>query len=308
MQDEFVNPRWLQAFVVVAEELNFTRAAERLGIAQQPLSQQIARLEREIGARLFDRSTRRVSLTEAGRSLYADAQDVLARLGDARRHAVLASHGETGRVTVGCGSYAVESILPPLLGAFHDRYPGVAIHLYEGHTADQLDALGRGDIDVAFALLPTESEDLQFETISEGGFVVAVRTRDAPAMPGGLAIPLGTFRQATFVTAPRALSPGLDDLKTLLFEDAGFTPTIGVRASQVATMMTLVAAGIAVLLTPAAMTRLARNDVSFIPIASHRRSTLSMVTRRNARESIVVEHLRTLVREIVANEFAVSHT
>ena len=308
MFDVLVNPRWLQAFVVVAEELNFTRAAERLGIAQQPLSQQIARLEKEIGARLFDRSTRRVTLTDAGRSLYVDAQDVLARLGDARRHAVLASQGETGRVTIGCGSYAVESILPPLLGAFHDRYPGVAVHLYEGHTADQLDALRRGEIDMAFALLPMESDDLQFETISEGGFVVAVRTQDAPKLAPGASVPLEAFRDATFVNAPRALSPGLDDLKMRLFEDAGFTPTIGIRATQVSTMITFVAAGVAVLLTPAATARIARNDVTYVPIASPRRTTLSMVTRINARESVVVDNLRSLVREIVANESHVSHT
>jgi DNA-binding transcriptional LysR family regulator len=307
MFDVLVNPRWLQAFVVVAEELNFTRAAERLGIAQQPLSQQIARLEREIGARLFERSTRRVSLTDAGRSLYVDAQDVLARLTDARRHALLASQGETGRVTVGCGSYAVESILPPLLGAFHDRYPGVAVRLYEGHTVEQLDALRRGEIDVAFALLPIESEDLIFEPISEGGFVVALRTQEAQGLPPG-PVPLAMFRQKTFVSAPRAMSPGLDDLKMRLFEDAGFAPTIGVQATQVSTMITLVAAGVAVLLTPATATRIARNDITYVPIHSPRRATLSMVTHAKARESVVVEHLRALVREIVATETGISHT
>lgn len=295
MSDVLIDPRRLRAFVAVAEDLNFTRAAERLGIAQQPLSQQIARLERDVGARLFERSTRRVRLTDAGRSLYADALEVLARLGDARRRALLAARGETGRITVGCGSYAVESILPRLLRAFHARYPDVALGLYEGHTVDQLQALRRGDIDIAFAVSPPEGDDLVAEPISDDGFVVAVAAGGAVSER---AVPLARFRDATFVAAPRWVSPGLDDVKARLFEDAGFVPTIAVHASQLSTMLTLVAAGVAVLLTPAAIAAVARSDVAYVPIATPRRVTLSMVTRRSDGEPAALENMRRLVREL----------
>jgi DNA-binding transcriptional LysR family regulator len=296
MSEMLIDPRRLRSFVAVAEELNFTRAAERLGIAQQPLSQQIARLERDVGARLFERSTRRVSLTDAGRSLYGDAVELLARLDDARRRALLASRGEAGRITIGCGSYAVESLLPRLLRTFRDRYPGVTVSLYEGHTADQLEALRRGDIDIAFAISPAESEDLVAETISEDGFVVATALNRK--IPKGRAVPLSEFRGATFVAAPRWLSPGLDDLKARLFADAGFEPKIGVHASQLSTMLTLVAAGVGCLLTPAAIAGIARTDLAYVPIKTHRRVPLSMVARRASRESAVLHNLCGLARSL----------
>jgi DNA-binding transcriptional LysR family regulator len=294
-----IDPRRLRSFVMVAEELNFTRAAERLGIAQQPLSQQIARLEQDVGARLFDRSTRRVSLTDAGRSLYTDAVELLARLEEARRRALLASRGEAGRITIGCGSYAVESLLPKLLRAFRNRYPAVTVSLYEGHTVDQLEALRRGDIDIAFAISPSESEDLVAETISEDGFIVAMAA--GTEAPKGRAVPLHEFRAATFIAAPRWLSPGLDDLKARLFEDAGFAPNIGVLASQLSTMLTLVAAGVGCLLTPGAIGAIARRDLTYVPIDTERRVHLSMVTRRTSRESAVLRNLCDLAREVAGS-------
>jgi DNA-binding transcriptional LysR family regulator len=297
MTDVLIDPRRLRSFVAVAEELNFTRAAERLGIAQQPLSQQIARLERDIGTRLFDRSTRRVRLTDAGTSLYSDAVDLLHRLDDARRRAVLASRGGAGRITVGCGSYAVESVVPALLRSLSERYPGVTVSLYEGHTVDQIEALRRGDIDIAFAVSPGETLDLVSETVAEAGFVVAMATS---AATGGMQspAPLTAFRHARFIAAPRSLSPGLHDLKARLFDDAGFVPNVAVLASQLSTMLTLVASGVGVLLTPGAIGSVARSDLTYVPIETTRRIPLAMLTRQTARESAILRNVCELAREI----------
>jgi DNA-binding transcriptional LysR family regulator len=299
MTDVLIDPRRLRSFVAVAEELNFTRAAERLGIAQQPLSQQIARLERDIGTRLFDRSTRRVTLTDAGRSLYSDALDLLQRHDDARRRALLASRGGAGRITVGCGSYAVESLVPALLRSLSERYPGVTVSLYEGHTVDQIEALRRGDIDIAFAISPGETDDLISETVSEAGFVVAMATK-TETRTSRKPVPLTDFREARFIAAPRALSPGLDDLKARLFEDAGFMPNVTVLASQLSTMLTLVASGVGVLLTPGAIGSVARRDLTYVPIDTPQRIRLAMLTRRTARESAILGNVCQLAREIGA--------
>jgi DNA-binding transcriptional LysR family regulator len=251
-----LDPRRLQIFVAVAESLSFTQGAQRLGMAQQPVSAQIAKLERELGTPLLERSTRRVRLTEAGRRLHADAREILDGMERAQRNVVLAARGEVGSLALGCGELAVDTILPTLLRAFRERHPGVAITLYEQHTSDQVDALRRGDIDVGFALLPTPAEDIHAEVLSETGFVVAVpgtAQRRRRVMP----VPLATFRDDGFIAAPRYRSPGLDDLKAELFREAGFSPRVVQLASNASTMLAMVAAGIGVLLTPEPISRVA---------------------------------------------------
>src|ERR1700677_3427531 len=106
-------------------------------MAQQLVSSQIARLEHDLGIVLFERNTRSVQLSVPGRRLYADAQDILGRLEAAPRHVVLASQGQSGSIAIGCGEYAVESVLPQLLHQYRELYPDVAVSLYEQRTAAQ---------------------------------------------------------------------------------------------------------------------------------------------------------------------------
>jgi len=287
--------RRIRAFVAVAERLNFTRAAADLGTAQQPLSQQIARFERDLGVRLFDRTTRSVTLTPAGSALYRDALDLLARNERAQRNAVEAATGAAGAITIGVGNYAIDTILTGVLRAFRARYPNVVVSLYEHHTVDQLAALRSGAIDVGFALLAPDHEDIEREVMHEAGWVLA-RPGD-----GGVcddpARPLADFRDQPFVAAPRQFSPGLDDLKTILFRDAGFDPAIAQYAMQTSTMLALVAAGVGYLLTPAATQNLHRDGVEFLRIATPLRVQLHMIARRTERPSTVLENFRAIVRE-----------
>ena len=294
-----MDPRRLQMFVAVAESLSFTYGAKSLGMAQQPVSAQIAKLERDLGAVLFERSTRRVRLTESGRRLYIDAREILSALERAKRNVVMASRGESGSLSIGCGELAVETLLPKLLRAFHERYPGVTITLYEQHTSDQLDALRRGDIDVGFALLPAPANDISAEVLGQNSFVVAVasevhqRRRAAP-------VPLDTFRDAGFVAAPRYRSPGLDEMKAELFRDAGFTPRIVQLASNASTLLAMVAAGIGVHLTTEPISRVAVDGVRFVPIQTARRARLSMVTRSEDPPSRALENFCAVAREFAS--------
>jgi DNA-binding transcriptional LysR family regulator len=287
--------RRIRAFVAVAERLNFTRAAADLGVAQQPLSQQIARFERDLGVRLFERTTRSVTLTAAGSALYRDALDLLARNERAQRNAVEASSGAAGQITIGVGNYAIDTILTDLLRAFRERFPNVTVSLFEHHTVDQLDALRSGAIDVGFALLAPDHEDIEREVMHEAGWVLA-----RPGEGGVIeATPcaLAAFRDQAFVAAPRQFSPGLDDLKTLLFRSAGFQPVIAQYAMQTSTMLALVAAGVGLLLTPAATANLHRSGVEFVPIATPLRVQLHMIARRSERSSAVLDNFRTIARE-----------
>lgn len=286
--------RRVRAFVAVAERLSFTRAAADLGIAQQPLSQQIARFERDLGIRLFDRTTRSVTLTDAGASLYRDARDLLSRNERAERNALEAACGAAGHITVGVGNYAIDTILTDLLRTFRERFPHATVTLYEHHTVDQLDALRRGEIEIGFALLAPDHDDIEREVMHEEGFVLA---RPGTAPPSREPLALATFRDEPFVAAPRQFSPGLDDIKTLLFRDAGFQPTIAQYAMQTSTMLALVAAGVGRLLTPAATQNLHRPGVEFVRIATPRRAQLHMIARRGGRPSAVLENFRAIARE-----------
>jgi DNA-binding transcriptional LysR family regulator len=287
--------RRLRAFVAVAEHRSFTRAARQLGIAQQPLSQQIARLERDLGVRLFDRDTRNVVLTEAGSAVFRDALDLIARIEAAQRNAQRAARGEIGRIVVGAGNYGIDHAVPTILRAFHARYPGVEIELYEHHTVQQLDALRSGEIDVAFAIAPDPDDELDTDPMHEEGFVL-VLSSDA-SHDGDGPIDIAAFRDARFLATPRNLSPGLDDLKARIFRDAGYVPTIAQYATQISTMLALVSAGVGILLTPAALRSLSRPDIVHVPVATPHRVSLEMVTRRGARPSPALANLLAVARE-----------
>jgi DNA-binding transcriptional LysR family regulator len=287
--------RRLRAFMAVAEHRNFTRAAERLGIAQQPLSQQIARLERDLGVRLFDRDTRNVALTEAGAEVYRDAKDLIARIEAAQRNAQRAARGEIGRIVVGAGNYGIDHAVPTILRGFHARYPGVEIELYEHHTAEQLQALRRGEIDVAFAIEPELEDDLQAERMHEEGFVLILPA--GSPYSGAEPVDLADFRDARFLATPRHLSPGLDDLKARVFRDAGFTPTVAQYATQISTMLALVSAGVGILLTPAALQSLSRPDIIHVPVATPHRISMQMVTRREPRPAQALQNLLEVARQ-----------
>jgi DNA-binding transcriptional LysR family regulator len=288
--------RRLRAFVAVVEHRNFTRAAAQLGIAQQPLSQQIARLERDLGVRLLDRDTRKVALTEAGAEVYRDALDLIARTEAAQRKAQRAARGEIGRIVVGAGNYGIDHAVPTILRAFHARYPGVEIELYEHHTADQIDALRRGEIDIAFAIAPGIDETFEAEPMHEEGFVLVLSSQSPYRVSGP--VDLAAFRDARFLATPRRLSPGLDELKEKIFRDAGFTPTIAQYATQISTLLALVSAGVGILLTPAALQSLSRPDIVHLPVKTPHRVSLQMLTRRSARPNPPLANLIEVAREI----------
>jgi DNA-binding transcriptional LysR family regulator len=291
-----IGPRRLQMFVAVAESLSFTHGAKTLGMAQQRVSAQIARLERDLGAALFERNTRRVRLTESGRRLFADAREILGALERAERNVVMAARGEMGSLAIGCGELAVDTLLPKIMRAFHERFPQVNLALYEHHTSDQIDALRRDEIDVGFALLPIPADDIAAEVLSEDGFVVAVATSDEPRRTAP--VPLATFRDASFIATPRYRSPGLDDIKAEVFRDAGFEPRIAQLVTNASTMLALVAAGIGVLLTPAPISRVAMDGVSFVPIETARRARLCMITRRDATPSAALLNFCDVARQL----------
>lgn len=272
--------RHLRYFVAVADELHFGRAAQRLGIAQPPLSQQIKRLEELIGVRLFERDRRGVRLTAAGEALLPQARDILVQAERAAELARRAGRGETGRLAVGFVGSATLSVLPEILLRFRGRYPDVELELREMSTQDQLVALRDGTIRAAFGRMSPVEPPLMRILVARDPMILALPSGLGRDMPNP--VPLSIVAGAPFIMTPRHLGPGFYDLTISLCARAGFTPQVVQEAIQMQTIVGLVAAGVGVALVPASVERFQRDDVAYRRLEDRGSgSDLSLVWRQD---------------------------
>src|SRR5829696_8369374 len=229
--------RHLRYFVVVAEELHFGRAAERLHIAQPPLSRQIRDLERELGTPLFERVPRGVELTAAGRAFLPEARLTLAQAERAQRTAQRAARGESGRLRVGFVEAATYSgILPEVLGFFRMHLPNIGLSLFEMDALQQAEALHDGRIDLGILhSAPADAERwLRAEPVYADPLVAAVPDthRVAPnASPRRRRIALDELAADPFVLFPRPTAPVLYDDVIARCRAAGFSPRVAQEAA-----------------------------------------------------------------------------
>jgi DNA-binding transcriptional LysR family regulator len=216
--------RHLRYFVAVAEELNFSRAARRLRMAQPPLSVAIRQLETELGTELFRRSSREVTLSEAGEVFLARAKRTIAEAEGAVAAAKRAAAGELGSLRIGFSWSARFETLPALGRAFRLERPEVELLTEEVWNSRMADVLRDGTVDVAIALCPEIVGDLTYEPIRREG-VVALLAASHP-LAGEQAIHLDELADEEFVLFPRELAPRLYDTLVGLCRQAGFEPTI----------------------------------------------------------------------------------
>ena len=253
--------RHLHYFIAVAEELNFSRAADRLHMAQPPLSQQIRQLEEELGFQLFHRTKRRVQLTEPGKTFLAEAQQVLQSLDQAIQIGRQASRGEVGQLTIGFVSSAAYNILPPILKSFRRQVPGVLLELQELTTREQLQALLDGKLDVGFARPPVEAPELATAVIFREPLMVALP--ESHALRKRVKVPVRSLVNEPFILFPRAVAPGLYDPIISLCLKAGFSPRVVQEAIQMQTIVSLVAAEMGVAIVPLSLQNLQRQGVIY---------------------------------------------
>ncbi|MFE0508936.1 LysR family transcriptional regulator [Streptomyces sp. NPDC058964] len=255
----------LHAFVVLAEELHFGRAATRLGIAQPPLSQQIRRLEDRVGHALFTRPPERITLTAAGRELLPAARRALTDVADGLAAARAAGSGHTGTLRIGFAASLALTVLPGLLRGFRTHYPEVRLDIREMTTAPQLTALRDRKIDVGLLREPpTGDPDLTFRTLLTEPFV-AVLPSSHPLAPQR-AIHLSDLANEPFVLLPRESGPTVHDRITEVCRAAGFTPRVTQHAVEWQTVCALVETGLGISLAPAAIRRLRLENVTFRPL------------------------------------------
>jgi DNA-binding transcriptional LysR family regulator len=238
---------------MVAEELNFSRAAERLHMAQPPLSVAIRQLEQELGTPLLTRTTRDVKLTDAGSSFLAGARATLAELDRSIMEARRASTGQVGRLRVAFSWGARFVTLPALGQAFRASCPEVELLTEETWNSRMLDALRSGVVDLAVALCPEISSELAYETIRSER-IVALVTADHP-LAGEREIALQALADEGFVMFPREFAPRLYESLVGVCRRAGFEPTIRSESFHTSWELGVLADVPVVALVPESVTR-----------------------------------------------------
>jgi DNA-binding transcriptional LysR family regulator len=263
---ERIELRHLRYFVAVAEELHFGRAAARVGIAQPPLSLQIQRLETELGVLLFDRSSRRVRLTPAGKVLLVEAKHLLADVHSAANAAQRAARGESGTLTVAFAASVMFLALPRIIRRFRSEFPGVRLELRELPTGSQIPALKNGELDIGFLREPPADDELVTETLMRERLVLALSKRHELASRKRLR--LSDVANEDFVLFPRDLSPGLHAHVLTVCAEAGVIPRIVQTSREIYTTVCLVEAGVGISIIPAYVRHMGWRGVRYYPITS----------------------------------------
>ncbi|NEU99523.1 LysR substrate-binding domain-containing protein [Bradyrhizobium uaiense] len=246
--------RHLRYFVALGEELNFTRAAERLHIAQPPLSQQIRQLEEELGVTLLQRNSRPVRLTEAGELLLARARALLANFESAVADTRRVGRGQAGKLGIGFVGSAMFAGLPDIIGAYRDACPDVELVLDEMLATEIAEALRRRRIDVGFARPALLDEPgLAQRLIIEEPYVAALPCAHPLAARRDIA--LAELSDDAFVLYPASPEPSVTGLIVAACRVAGFTPRLAQEVLHLQTAIGLIAAGVGVSLVPEAAAR-----------------------------------------------------
>lgn len=291
--------RHLRYFVAVAEELSFTRAAERLHIGQPPLSQQIQALEAEVGARLFDRSKRWVRLTEAGKLFLEDARAILAQSDRAAERARRAQRGEAGELRVG---FTFSTPFTPLFARtirrYRQLYPDVALTLHEMATLPQIEALEARKLDLGFVRPPEVAlpEHLELTTLRRDPLLL-VLAGDSP-LARKRKIKVADLAELPWVMYPKESGVGINHTILGMCRAAGFVPQVAMEAGEAATIIGLVAAGIGVSVLPSPFQSMHLEGVVFRPLDDAGAVTsLQLAQRRGDGGALVEAFVRVALEE-----------
>lgn len=256
--------RQLRYFVAVAEARHFGRAAERLHIAQSPLSQAIRQLEAHLGARLLERTTRRVEVTAAGEALLAEARRILASVDAARVQVEHVAAGHLGEVRCGVTGLAAYSYLPRLVRLLADELPGLSLSMRTDMlTPDQEHALLAHEIDLGILRLPVASSALSTRLLARERFVLVVPRAHRLAAAGQVRLADLAGEDFVVYDAPGTVVGAAAERAC---RAAGFVPRRAQRAGATSVVLALVAAGAGVTLLPESVRALGLADVRYLPV------------------------------------------
>ncbi len=293
-----IDLRLLRYFVAVADDGNFNRAAERLHIAQPPLSRAIQQLEGHVGAQLLDRSNRPLQLTDVGRLLYAQAVQVLARMEDVEAMVKAATGSQRRRLVIGFVASTIYARLPELIREFRKAAENVELVMVESTTLEQIAALKDGRIDVGFGRIRFEDPAVR-RIILRNEKLVAAFPIGHPLAASSDPISLRDLGQEPQIIYPRTPRPSYADQVISLFRDHAIEPRIVHEARELQTAIGLVAAEEGMAIVPESVRRARSHDVAFRDLLEPATSPIILSHRPGDRSP----ELR-LIASVIARQYA----
>jgi DNA-binding transcriptional LysR family regulator len=269
--------RHLRYFLALSEELHFGRAARRLAISQPPLSLNIRQLEESVGARLFNRSSKEVSLTAAGRAFVPAARALLQQASEAGRLARDVEHGFEGQLRLGFVSSMLYRGLPAMLREFQLRFPQLRVLVRELNSQAQVIELAHGQLDVGFVHTTRVPQEMSRLLFSTEPFVCCLPA--GHRLAGSRKLAVRRLQEEAFVMFSRTASPDYYERVLTICTDAGFQPDIRHEARHWLSVVSLVAEGMGAALVPAALRHSAIPGAVFVPIESDARSQVFCIWR-----------------------------
>jgi len=287
--------RHLYYFIAVAEELHFSRAAERLRISQPPLSQQIRALEDELGVKLFERTKRQVQLTEAGKVFLERSYLVLAQLEQAIAVTQRIGRGEVGRLAIAFVGSATYTVLPDILSVFREQFPAVELRLHELTTAQQIQALHHKQVDVGIVRSAIVEPGLSMECVLKESLVLALpQTHPLSAQ---VQVSLSALANESFILFPAKMGPIFYEQIINMCQQAGFRPKVAQEAVQMQTIISLVAAGLGIAFVPASLQNFHRSGVVYRPLQEQTPKTGLYLAWRQHDSSPVIRAFLSLAQK-----------
>ena len=296
--------RYLRYFVAVAEEKSFTKAAARLGIKQPPLSLQIRKLEKEMGARLFYRGTRSVELTDSGRLLFEETRLILAQVERTKTDVRRRARGETGALNVGfVVGTQFHPLVPTIIREYGSRFPEVIMRPQAASSALHNARVRAGTVDLAFVHCPTTGADgLTLDIIVEEPVVAVLPI--GHRLSRAASLHLSALADEKLVLFARDLNPVMYDAFISAIKRAGLTPRIGQHASVSVGAPPMVAAGLGWSLLPASLGRILPHDVAYVPIADEMPTVGIGLVHRPNDPSAAVQNFVAIAKRMAGQRMA----
>ncbi|MDT6963316.1 LysR family transcriptional regulator [Cupriavidus sp. SZY C1] len=292
--------RHLRYFVAVAEERNFTRAAQRLHIAQPPLSRQIQQLEEELGVQLFERNARPLKLTETGKFFYSHAVHLLAQTSELESMTRRVGNIERS-LSVGFVGSTLYGMLPKIIRRFRDENKSVELSLHEMSTMDQIRALKDGRIDVGFGRIRHEDANIRRVILREEKMIVALPIGH-PLSTAKPVLSLRDLIHETLIVFPKAPRPSYADQVLSAFQERALTPRRIYEVRELQIALGLVAAGEGISVVPSSVYGLKRDDVSYMELDDPTLTSPIIMSMRAMDESRDIKEMLELIYRLYEEE------
>jgi DNA-binding transcriptional LysR family regulator len=287
--------RQIRYFLALATELNYTRAASQLNISQPPLTRHIQQLEHSIGVMLFERSTRGVALTQAGKIFLEEARKIVALADQAVNKTKLAHQGQIGRLDIGIFGSSTISVIPTLLIELRKTHPDIIISLQNTTKMQQIDGVREKHLDIGFNRIYPSVPDLAVETVMLENLYVALHN-DHP-FANNQTIEVKDLVDQPFILFPNNVRPSFADNVIMLCSNAGFTPNVVHDVEDIFTAIALISAGLGIAIVPESAISLRLSNVRYHLLdAKEAKVDLSCVYRADNKSPALLAFLEAVHR------------